>query len=149
MSEITRIDENESTTVSVAREAISALNSGDVNVYSSIGGDSFDSKMETLRAVTNSVPISDHIGAVINLRHVVVQVVEVESQETKELVEVPRVILIDDEGVAFHAVSNGIFKAVENFIGMLGEPSNWPAPVPTKVVKGKAKVGSFYTLELA
>lgn len=130
--------------------SIDSLSSGKANVYSSFTGDDFATKVAVLNAVTNSTPIADNLGKTIKLANVVVQSVEMENEQTGELANQPRVILIDDKGAAFHAISGGILKSVENLFGILGHPSTWPGPVSVQIVEEKSRRGfRFYTIKLA
>lgn len=138
MSEIETID-----------NAIETLNAGGVSVYSSLVGDDFETKTQLLSATTNSVPISENLGKTINLKNVVVQGIEMTNEDSGEIQQVPRVILLDDKGTAYHAISKPVFNAVKNFIGILGQPSTWPKPVPVKVVQEGTGNRKYFVLRLA
>lgn len=143
MTEIVKVDGG-------VQGAIQSLNKGEVTVYSSIKGDDFESKKATLNATTNSVAIADNLGKTISLANIIVQAIDMEDEKTGEVSEQPRVILIDDEGNAFHAISQGIFKSLENLLGILGAPDTWPAPVPVQVVEERGRKGyRYYTIRLA
>lgn len=132
------------------REEIASLDSGDSGVYSSIEGNDFESRLKVASAVTDSKPIREHLGKVIKLANVVIQAVSMVNEQTGEMEEVPRVILIDDAGNSFHAISGVILKDVQNLIGILGKPAEWPSPV--KVAVKEEQSGNkrrFMTLTLA
>lgn len=144
----------------VLQDTIARLQSGNVNVFSTVVGDDFDAKKKVLGAVTNAVPIGDHIAEHIELENVVIQMVEIarrdpagnvvtNSQGDPVMFWAPRVILIDGEtGTAYYGISPVLAKAVETFIGVLGKPHTWPELVGMKVLREKARVGSFYNLVL-
>lgn len=129
------------------RNAVDALASGKQTVFSTIAGDDFDSKMRVLEATTASLAIADNLNKTIVLKDIVVQIVEMADEQTGELVEVPRTILIADDGVAYHAISKGVFRAVENILGILGSPDKWTAPVPVKVVREGTGVRQYFTIK--
>lgn len=130
-------------------EAIHGLNSGVSNVYSSIKGTDFASRKQVLAATTTSVPLSDNLGKPIDLVNIVVQAIELPDENTGELVEVPRTVLIAADGTAYHAVSGGIFRSLENLLGILGEPAGWPEPVTVVVTKEGKAPRAYFTIRLA
>lgn len=140
-----------STEVSTIAASVNALNHGEVSVYSSIKGDDFASKTRVLTATTNAAQLSDHLGETILLKDVVVQVIEVTNEVTGELEEATRIILIAENGDSFAAVSGGIFKALTNMFGILGEPSTWPNALPIQVVQEKSRnnaMHKYFTVKL-
>jgi len=77
----------------------------------------------------------------------VIQSVNLVNQSTGELEEVPRVTLIDEDGTAYSTVSSPVYKDLKNVFAILGMPAHWPAAVPVKVTKEKAKgAGHYFTL---
>ena len=59
----------------------------------------------------------------------------------------PRIVLIDDKGVAYVSVSLGIFGAVKKLIQVYGMPT-WSEPLPI-IVKQKTKgVNTLLTLDV-
>jgi len=131
------------------KDEIRDLVTGAPAMYSSIQAVSFDDRKKTLSALTNSVPVSENIGTVIDLAHIIVQTVTMVDRVSKVATPQPRVILIDAKGTAYHGISKGLFLAVRNIIGVLGEPSTWPAPQPIVVKRERASVGHFFTIEIA
>jgi hypothetical protein len=136
------------------RQDITALSKGQVNVFTTLEGTDFGSKVAVLDALTNAEPLADNIGTVINLKHIVIQAVDMpvtdgKGNETGEIQASPRIILIDADGKSYHAMSTGLFKSLENIFGILGMPATWPEPLPIVVDKVKGKVGSFFTARVA
>lgn len=136
------------TTPGLANE-LANLSAGRVVGYSSNKATDFGSRVGIVNAMTNATPVAEHLDKVINLKDVVIQSVALVNERTGELQDVPRITLIDTDGRAFSATSDVIYKDLKNFFAILGEPNNWPAPLPVKVTKEKAKVGSFFTLSIA
>lgn len=136
----------------VVDSAIASLNTGTGLAYSSVVGDDFDTKLRVLNAVTNSEPVKRNIDKVFNLKDIVVQKVALKDTRPGagpgDRIVQPRIILLDTEGNAYHAISPVLLGSVGNFIGILGEPKNWPeGGVPTRIKANKAAVGEFYTIE--
>lgn len=128
-------------------DKISSFRNGVATIVSSIRGDDFDTKLTVIDAITNSVAIDDNLGKTINLQNFVIQRITMENEQTGRPEEVPRMILIDADGTAYHAISKGIFSAIENFVGILGEPAKWAKPVVVHAVKLPAKRGKVLTLK--
>lgn len=121
-------------------------------MYSSIKSDDFDTRRAVFTAVTSPEKVDEHLGKVIKLANIIVQEIEMEDEQTGKMDLVPRVILMDENNKAYVGMSTGLYRSVQNLIGILGEPSTWPAPVPIKVVQAKSSRNSmfkFFTVELA
>lgn len=135
------------------QQSINALKSGSSNVLSTFEGGEFADKIKVIAAMTSAKPIADNLGTIINLRNVVVQPVDMpvdEKDESKGTAEVPRIILVDEDGTAYAAISSGIFKSLENIFGVLGQPATWPTALPVVVTEEKSRKGfKFFTLSIA
>ena len=122
------------------------LGAGRLSVYSSITGTDFKSRVAVIKALTNATPIADNIGKTFLLQNVVIQNITMTNERTGELQEVPRITFIDSDGSAFHAISDVLYKDLKNVFAILGQPSQWPAPLLVKVEKIQGKAGKFFTL---
>lgn len=131
---------------SVVRDAIASLSAGRSNVFSSITGTDFASKLANLSATTNSVALVDNLNKTINVKDIVIQIVQMLNEDTNRREDAPRVILIDSEGTAYHAISKGLFSSVENMIGILGQPGTWPFPIPVKAQREGSGTRKYFTL---
>lgn len=128
---------------------VSNLNDGTVSVFSSIKGDDFATKARVLAATTNAVALNEHLGETILLKDVVVQAIEIADEQTGEQNEAARVILLAEDGTSYSAVSEGIFKALTNMFGILGQPHTWPHALPVQVVEERSRKGfKFFTIKL-
>lgn len=143
----------------VVQDAIRRLQSGNVSVYSTVQGTDFEAKKTVLNAVTSALPLADNLGKHIDLENVVVQAVDLDRRDpqgnvvtdehgTPQKITQPRVILIDADGTAYYAISPVVLKALETFMGVLGQPHEWPEPVGMKVTREKARIGSYYNMVL-
>lgn len=130
------------------RADIAALNTGG-GVFHTFQGADFATKVKVLDAMTNSTPVADNIGTIINLANVVVQPVDMENERTKAIEAQPRIILIDADGKAYHAISGGLFRSLQNIFGVLGKPDTWNAPLPIVIDKVKGGKGNFFTARIA
>lgn len=132
-----------------ATDQIDSLRNGS-GVFSTIVGTDFAAKVSTLNAMTNAVPLADHLGETINLTNVVVQATTIIDDVTHEENEALRIVLIDKDGNSFAAISNGIFKSLQNIFGILGMPDQWTEPLPIVVTEMKGRRGfRFMTVRIA
>lgn len=129
--------------------AIESINSGNVAVASSFTGDDFETRKGIMKAMSSSEPVADHLDKEIKLANYVIHAVEMPDENTGELREVARVILIDDKGKAYHAISGAMFKRLETIVGIVGHPENWDSPISVKVTQRKGNgPNKFYDLAL-
>ena len=72
------------------------------------------------------------------------------EEAIQELRQGRMIILVDDEGNAYHAISDGIFKSLQTYCGLLGNPNTWPEPVAIIVDEKRSRRGfKFMTIKLA
>lgn len=134
-----------------AQDVISGLQAGTSNIYSTIKTDDRAGQMQLLSAVTDAQPLNENLDKRINLRHVVFQATELADDETGEVTDVVRIILIDEDGTAYAAISGGLLKSLQNIIGIMGNPSTWTEPLPITVAEVRSKNNSknrFFTVKL-
>jgi hypothetical protein len=139
--------ENAAPVAGLASE-LANLSRGTVSGYSSIQGNSFEDRVTLINAISAATPVADELGKPFLLKDVVIESVTLANERTGELQEVPRITFIDDKGRALAATSDVLFKDIKRTFAILGTPNNWPAPVPVVINKEKAKVGSFFTLQV-
>lgn len=128
---------------------IANLSKGQVNVWSTITGTDFNSRVEVINAMGNAAPLAENLNKTINLKDVVVQQIEMADERSGELRPQPRITLIDADGTSYHVISGVVFKDLKNFFGILGMPATWPSPLPVAAETGKASTGKFITLKIA
>jgi len=132
--------------------SLEAMRSGGSNVVTTFEDSSWETRTATFDAMTNALPVADNLGTVINLRNWVIQPVEMpvdEKDPAKGTQLAPRIILIDEDGSAFAAISSGILKSLENLAGVFGKPADWPGAIPVVVSEQKSRAGfRFMTLSI-
>lgn len=137
--------------LATANNEIGTLMAGGVgNSYCSIAVDPKDRK--TASRVYNALNnpehrVADFINKDIHVSDILIEVSEVVSEETGEYAEVPRVVLIDDEGKAYQAVSIGMFNAIKNAVKVFGTPT-WEPPLTMTIKQKNVKNGSMLTAEV-
>lgn len=123
----------------------------ETGIFSTVDADTMEGKATVYKALNDATPLRDLVGETLTLKDVIVQRVEVETEEG-DVVEQPRTSLITTSGDVYSATSNGIFSAVRNIIGIFGHPSTWEAPLKVVVEEKPARRNAMYrylTLSLA
>lgn len=146
---------NETTATDLATtsltEDIDRLKRGQVSVMSSFTGSDRATQISVLSAMSSATPLDDVLGKEFKLANFVVQGIEMPDEETGELREVPRLILVDDSGKAYHAISQGVFSSLKNITAIMGMPGAvegmWPVKVKAKREKTR-KGYQVFTLEI-
>ena len=77
--------------------------------------------------------IGDCINKVINVKDVYCEVVTCVNKETGVSDLCPRIVLIDDKGAGYQAVSLGVFSALKKIFTVMGQPETWEKPVKLEV----------------
>lgn len=148
-STATTVDVIDTVDVNSLRDELVGLSEGRQDLYSSLKSDTFEGRLELLGAVTGALKIADHVNVPFNLKHVVIQAVELAEEMTGKLVTVPRVVLVDDEGNAFYGISDGLYRSVTTYIKLLGDPDTWPEPIRVVVKREGPATRSYFTMTLA
>lgn len=102
-----------------------------------------ESKIKIYNAISNAEnSLADHIGEILEIEHMVAHPIELADEVTGKMVQAMRVVLVDVNGVGYHAVSNGVVSSLQKIIGIVG-PAPWtPAlQVVPKQVKTRGNGG--------
>lgn len=79
-------------------------------------------------AVGSPEKLSSMINKQISVVHVYAEIIQCVDEETGEVANAPRVILIDDHGKGYQAVSVGIYNCVKRMLQIYGLPDTWSSP---------------------
>ena len=130
--------------------SIESFTGGVGRLFTTIQGDDFSAKLALNNAIADAEPIDKHLDKWINLKDIVIQDVEFtdEDESTGEVTTTPgiMVVLVDDQGKAYRAFSNGVFRDLQRLLNILGDPNTWPDPVSVKVVQTVSGKNRFYNL---
>lgn len=103
-------------------------------------------KKTLFNATSNPQKITSMIGKTLDLLHFYVEIIQVISEQTGEIVNVPRVVLIDAKGNGYQAVSIGMYNAVKRIVSMFGMPETWNEPLKVEVQQIEVKNGRTFNL---
>jgi hypothetical protein len=68
----------------------------------------------------------------IMVKDIFCEVVDLADGRTGEITKAPRIVLIDEKGEGYQAVSLGVYSAVRKLIAVFGTPT-WNEPLAVKV----------------
>lgn len=120
-------------------------------MFSSIPDDGTRKSKATLyNAISNpDHSLSDCIGQVIDVVHVVAHEVELESEQTGELENHVRVVLIDKDNKSYATVSSGVMGSLKRIFAVVGQAPYIEDPLSVVVVEKKGRKGyKFLSLEM-
>ena len=111
--------------------------------FSSLTATTDEEKANMFNAINNPEKrLADCINMTIQAKDLYIEVVNCTNEETGEVTACPRIVIIDDKGVAYQAVSLGIYSALKKVIQIFGAPT-WNKPIALEVkqvTKGQRKM---------
>lgn len=94
--------------------------------------------------------LDDHKGEVLEIVNVAAHPVSLVDENTGEVVQAMRTVLIDKNGKNFDAVSQGVVSSLQKIFAIVGKPPYNDEPLKIKVVEQKTRKGyKTNTIELA
>lgn len=117
---------------------------GESQMFCSIKSDgSIQSKARIFNAVNSpDKKVSDCIGEIILLKDIVAHPVWLTDENTGEAVQAMRMVLVDDKGASYEAVSGGLANAVQRILQIFGQPDTWSEPIPVKPIQKGTRNGN-------
>lgn len=110
-----------------------AMSAGGSANYSSLKAGTLKEKAALFNAMSNpNHKVGDYINKSIRVKDVFVEVIELTDEDTGEVTNAPRIVLIDTDGDSYQAVSKGIFSALSRAIQVFGEPT-WDDGLPITI----------------
>lgn len=91
--------------------------------------------------------LANFINKRIKVENVLVEIRDLLNEETGEVETAPRVVLIDEDGKAYQAVSKGIFNAVKNAYTIFGQ-APWTPALEIEVKQVAVGRGSMLTFDV-
>ena len=105
-------------------------------------------KKTLFNACSNPEKVSAYIGKTIKLVHFYVEIIQTVSEQTGEIVSVPRVVLIDEKGNGYQGVSVGLYNSIKRIVSMFGVPDTWDAPLSVEIQQIELKNGRTFNLKM-
>lgn len=102
-------------------------------------------RVTLFNACSNPAKLSDMINKRIKLLHIYAEIIQCQHVDENggevSIVSVPRVILIDESGKGYQAVSVGIYNSVKRIVQMFGSPETWDKPHTVEIQNVNLKNG--------
>lgn len=117
-------------------------------IFTTVKGDDFETKTKIFNAVNDAENISDLNGKPFEITDMVIEVAEFVNEKTGEVDQAVRTIFITPDGKAYQAFSGPVFNAAKRILTLLGDPSDWPAPLKVRVTEEGKGVNRYYKLSL-
>ena len=110
----------------------------------------FEGKVKNLNAIQNAQAANDYIGKTLNVTDVIFQQAQFVDEETGEIADGIRTILLLDDDTAVAFASDVIVRSIKTIIATFGSPENWPHHMlPLKVEQRQGKgTHRFYQLSV-
>lgn len=126
--------------------SVDAFNEGNLPMFSTIKATDRASKVKLYNAISDSEnSLDDNKGVVLEITDMVAHPITLQDEQTGEDVQAMRVVLVDKDGVGYHAVSQGIVSSMQRIIGIVGQGPWSDDPLKITVVEKKTRKG-FKTL---
>ena len=127
-------------------------------IVSTIIGDDFDTREQIANAVLNSISLQDEmLDKPFDLVNWIAQIVKVTPEPSDDddrvvdengRVAAIRVVLLDAEGNAYSATSEGVVSSLGTLQSVMGHPSTWKRPVRVVAKRGKTRNANRYVITL-
>lgn len=118
-------------------------------IHTTIDMSTDEGKDAVYSALQDAAKIDEHLNEVIHLKDVVTQNMQMVNEQTGELQNTVRVILIDADGNAYTAISSVIMSAINTMFSVYGMPSTWSAPKDVVVTERRSRNGRrFFNLSV-
>ena len=135
-------------TAATVDSQLSGLTGGRNTFATSIDRSTDEGQFTLLNALSDAEQVADHLGETLTLKDYIAQIVEYEDTATGEVMEGIRIIIVDDKGVAYSALSTGFYRSMMNILNVKGNPNTWDKPLPIRVDEVKGKRGKYYSIRL-
>lgn len=105
-----------------------------------VAGKTMAGKVKLFNLMSNpDQKLADHVNTVLEITDVIAQPIQLVSEETGELNDCMRIVLVDKNGVGYACVSAGVTSALTKIFTIFGKPS-W-VNEPLKMTPKNVKVG--------
>lgn len=146
MTEETNLTTN--TTTENSLTLMEDLNRNSKEIYCSLSMDTVEDKQTIFNALGEcDYRLSDKLNTTIALKDVIIQKYSSYNQETGEVTDKFRTVLIASNGETYASASKGLYNSVKKLFAIMGMPDSWAEPINIQVVETKTKQG-FKTFEI-
>ena len=107
-----------------------------------------EGKIRLYAALQNAVKLDEHLNEPIDMVNAIAQAVQVTDDQTGEISNTVRVIIVAEDGTAYAATSPTLAAGLNTMFGIFGTPDTWDTPLTIKVVERRSRRGfKFFSIE--
>lgn len=107
-----------------------------------------EGKIKLYSALQNAEKLDEHLNESLAMVNAVAQAVQVTDDQTGEVSNTVRVIIVTADNKAYAATSPTLAAGLNTMFGIFGTPNTWTEPLTVKVVERRSRRGfKFFTVE--
>lgn len=107
-----------------------------------------EGKIKLYAALQNAEKLDEHLNEALLMTNAVAQAVQVTDDQTGEISNTVRVILVTADGKAYAATSPTLAAGLNTMFGIFGTPNTWTEPLAIRVVERRSRRGfKFFSIE--
>lgn len=107
-----------------------------------------EGKIKLYSALQNAEKLDEHLNEPLEMVNAVAQAVQVTDDQTGEVSNTVRVIIVTADNKAYAATSPTLAAGLNTMFGIFGTPNVWETPLTIKVIERRSRRGfRFFSIE--
>lgn len=107
-----------------------------------------EGKIKLYSALQNAEKMDEHLNEPLEMVNAVAQAVQVTDDQTGEVSNTVRVIIVTADNKAYAATSPTLAAGLNTMFGIFGTPNTWAEPLTIKVIERRSRRGfKFFSIE--
>lgn len=107
-----------------------------------------EGKIKLYSALQNAEKLDEHLNEPLAMVNAVAQAVQVTDDQTGEVSNTVRVIIVTADNKAYAATSPTLAAGLNTMFGIFGTPNVWTEPLTIKVIERRSRRGfKFFSIE--
>ena len=107
-----------------------------------------EGKIKLYSALQNAEKLDEHLNEPLAMVNAIAQAVQVTDDQTGEISNTVRVIIVTADNKAYSATSPTLAAGLNTMFGIFGTPDKWAEPLTIKVVERRSRRGfKFFSIE--
>lgn len=117
-------------------EVLTAMSDETIGMFTTMVAETEEDKKTLYNAMNSPTGrVKDMINQIIELKDIYYESTEYKDEETGEMKEGRRIVLICADGTSYSTAAIGVFNSLKKIFMVLGSPSTWEHPVKVKIVQ--------------
>lgn len=107
-----------------------------------------EGKIKLYSALQNAEKLDEHLNEPLAMVNAVAQAVQVTDDQTGEVSNTVRVVIVTADNKAYAATSPTLAAGLNTMFGIFGTPNVWTEPLTIKVIERRSRRGfKFFSIE--